>query len=254
MRLSQSAKESGWISYPADDWNREQPAPLSIEDHQFWTYCAEKYGGPILEVACGNGRWLIPLAEHRRGYEVVGVDINPGFIASAQRLVKEMVDNGHELNASFHVGDIVNLNLGRAFRLAIMTSWTFNVLLTQEDQLSFLQRLREHLLPGGALAFNLFTPFYRQRGLVEKDGVYEWPINPKYHGGALRTYDPVSQIEILPVDNLYPTKLRHTSLSELKLLFRLTGFEIAEMYGDAEDMRPFTGKADNDYTIIAERT
>ena len=203
-------------------------------------------------MACGNGRWLIPLAELR--YEVVGVDINQGFITSAQRLVKERTAAGHKLNASFHVGDIVNLNLGRTFRLAIMTSYTFNVLLTQEDQLSFLQRLREHLLPGGAFAFNLFIPFHRQWGLIEKDGVYEWPPNPRYHGGALRTYDPVSQIEILPVEGLYPTKLRHTSLSELKLLFRLTGFEIAEMYGDDEDMRPFTGKADNDYTIIAERT
>jgi hypothetical protein len=44
-----------------------------------------------------------------------------------------------------------------------------------------------------------------------------------------------------------------TTLAELRLLFRVSGFEIVEMYGDADDMRPFTGKADEDYTLIAER-
>jgi len=42
-------------------------------------------------------------------------------------------------------------------------------------------------------------------------------------------------------------------LSEFKLLFQLTGFEIVEMYGDDDDMRPFTGKNDNDYTIVVKR-
>ncbi len=53
--------------------------------------------------------------------------------------------------------------------------------------------------------------------------------------------------------NVHPIKLRHTSLSELELLFRLTGFRLVEIYGDDEDMRPFTGAADNEYTVIAER-
>jgi SAM-dependent methyltransferase len=251
MKMSQSARENGWMSYPADRWNEHKPAPVG--PHRFWTHCAERYGGPILEVACGNGRWLFPLAEHGPGYAVVGIDINPGFIASARQFAEKRADAGHAVDATFHVGDIVRLDLGRTFPLAIMTSWTFQVLLTQEDQLSFLERLREHLLPGGAFAFNLFIPFHRQRGLVEKDGLWQWPPNPDYHGGTPRTYDPLAQIEAMNDHNVHPIKLRHTSLSELKLLFRPTGFRIVEIYGDDEDMRPFTGKRDNDYTILAER-
>jgi len=250
MSLSRSAKESGWISYPVDVWDASRP-PSRIDDLQFWQYCAEKYGDPILDICCGNGRIAIPLAE--LGYEVVGVDINQSFLVSAQRRVRKMANAGRVLRVSFHVRDIVSLNLGRTFRLAIMPDWSFQVLLTQEDQISFLRHLREHLLSGGAFAFNLFIPFHRQRDLIEKNGMYEWPPDPVYHSGALRTYDPVSQIETLVESNVHPIKIRHTSLSELKLLFRLTGFEIVELYGDV-DRRPFTGKSDNDYTIVARLT
>ena len=63
----------------------------------------------------------------------------------------------------------------------------------------------------------------------------------------------LGEIETMLDFGEHPVKLRHTGLSEIQLLFRLTGFEITQMYGDDEDMRPFTGGPDNDYTIIAER-
>ena len=251
MPLSQSAIENGWRSYPADAWNQRKPAPVG--PHRFWTHCLDKYGSPILEVACGNGRWLFPLAQHGPGHQVVGVDINEALIATARRHAQQMADAGTPVDATFVVGDVVHLDLGRTFPLAIMTSWTFQVLLTQDDQVAFLQRLREHLRPGGAFAFNVFIPFHRQRGLTSEDGVYRWPPNPNYHSGAPRTYDPTSQVETLVDHNVHPIKLRHTSLAELELLFRLTGFRLVEIYGDDEDMRPFTGRRDNDYTIVAQR-
>ena len=250
MGLSQSAKKSNWFSYPAEVWNEKRPPGL-IHDLPFWQYCAEKYGDPVLDLCCGNGRIAIPLA--KLGYEVVGVDINEDFIASARERMRKMADAGREVRISFHVQDIVSLKLKRTFRLAIMPDWSFQVLLTQEDQLSFLKGLGEHLMPGGAFAFSLFIPLSRQRGLIEKDGAYEWPLDPSYHSGAPRTYDPVSQIETLVESNIHPIKLRHTNLSELELLFRLTGFEVAELYGDV-DRRPFAVKGDNDYTIVARRT
>jgi SAM-dependent methyltransferase len=251
MKLSRSAKENGWMTYPVEKWNEWKPAPVDMEKHPFWTQCAEKYGGPILEVACGNGRWLIPLAEHGPGYEVVGVDVNKGFIGTARSLVNERKDAGSDIRTEFVIGDIVNLDLGRKFPLAIMTSWTWQVLLTQQDQIAFLTRLHEHLEPGGAFAFNVFMPEQRQLGMIAKDGRFEWSVDPEYHDGARRTYDAATQVETERGENGY--KLRHTSLSELRLLFKLTGFEIVQMYGDDQDLRPFTGRSTDDYTILAER-
>jgi len=232
--------------------NEHKPAPVG--PHRFWVHCIDKYGGPVLELACGNGRWLVPLAEHGSGHEVVGVDVNKGLIESAREYARQRKEAGHAVNATFCVGDIVNLDLARTFPLAIMTSWTFQVLLSQENQISFLRRLHDHLAPGGAFAFNLFIPFYRRRNLVRVNGAYQWPPHPKYGRAGPNTYDPATQIETRIDYGVHPINLRHTTLAEIELLFRVTGFKIAEMYGDDEDMRPFTGARDNDYTILAERT
>lgn len=253
MDKSESELKNGWSSYPADVWNQRRP-PDFLEDLQFWKYCAEKYGSPILDVCCGNGRISVPLGQ--LGHEIIGIDINAGFIATAQDRTSRLISRGEQVKVSFRLGDVVHLDLDQRFRLAIMPDWSFQVLLTQEDQLSFLKALHNVLVPGGAFAFNLFIPFHRQRfhrqsGLVEKDGGYEWPSNPSYHDGAPRTYDPVRQIETLVEWNIHPIQLRHTTLAELKLLFQITGFEIAELYGD-DDRRPFTGADDNDYTIIVK--
>ena len=247
---SQTASNNGWASYPAALWNRRRP-PERTGDLQFWQYCADRYGSPVLDLCCGNGRISIPLAE--LGYQVVGIDINAGFITAAEERAAAGRRGGTGLQVSFRVGDIVHLQADQEFRLAIMPDWSFQVLLTQEDQMSFLRHLHQAIAPGGAFAFNLFIPFHRQRGLIEKGAGYEWLPDPTYHNSAPRTYDPLSQIETLIEWNAHQVRLRHTTLTELELLFRLTGFRIAEMYGDV-DRRPFTGGPDNDYTIVAECT
>ena len=254
MQLSQSAEESGWLSHPAALWNKHKGGSIPL--HRFWAHCVGKYGGPLLDLGCGNGRYTLPLAAHGPGHEIVGIDLSAGLIDSANARLGEWRDSGRDVEASFVVGDIVDFDLGRTFALAVMTCWTFQVLLTQEDQIAFLECVHTHLAPVGAFAFNVFIPFHRQRqrgGLIERNGTYEWEPTPGDHDDSPRTYDPLTQIETTLNLGEHPIKLRHTSLPELKLLFRLTGFEIAEIYGDDEDMRPFTAGRDNDYTIVAER-
>ena len=247
MGASHSARHNGWSSYPATVWN-QQRSPDRLGDLPFWAYCAAKHGGPILDICCGNGRIAIPLAA--MGHDVVGADLNAQFLCAARDRVSALADQGQALSVSFVAADIACLPLGQRFRLAIMPDWSFQVLLTQEDQISFLACLHNALLRGGAFAFNLFMPHNRQRGLARTEDGYAWPPNPDYHDGAPRTYDPVTQIETFVESNIHPIELRHTTLAELELLFRITGFDLAELYGDV-DRRPFAGASDDDYTIVA---
>ena len=47
----------------------------NLEDLPFWQELARQQGSPILELGCGSGRVLLPLA--RAGYNVVGLEREP---------------------------------------------------------------------------------------------------------------------------------------------------------------------------------
>ncbi|MDP6775532.1 MAG: class I SAM-dependent methyltransferase [Candidatus Latescibacteria bacterium] len=240
-RAEQIARET------AERWEEERGVSVT---NKLWTYCAGKYGGPILDPACGNGRWSIGLAELCPDCEVVGFDINPTFIERANQRVGQLKAEGRRLNASFHVQDLVDFDLGQEFGLAILPSYTWSTIITQPDQIAFLECLRRHLKPGGAFALYVFMPEHRQAELeLQQAGTYAWPEDTVY-STQVKVYDALTQIE--RPEGTTGEVVRHTYLSEFELLFRLTGFKIAEMYGRDDDMRPFTGRYDDDYGIVAE--
>jgi hypothetical protein len=71
-----------------------------------------------------------------------------------------------------------------------MPDWSFQVLLTQDDRISFLRCLWSHLRPGAAFAFNLFIPFKRLLGAKQRGAVFELP-----QIGPGRAFDPITQAE-----------------------------------------------------------
>src|SRR3989442_8654897 len=58
----------------------------------------------ILDVSCGIGRHSIPLAE--RGYNVLGLDLSPLFIAKANATAKAQRVNSR---AKFRVADVTKI-------------------------------------------------------------------------------------------------------------------------------------------------
>ena len=58
-------------------------------DIPFYLDHARECGSPILELACGTGRVLIPLAE--AGFELYGVDASENMLAMCERKVRERV-------------------------------------------------------------------------------------------------------------------------------------------------------------------
>ena len=50
---------------------------------------AEEAGGPVLELGCGTGRLLLPLAA--QGHAVTGVDLSPALLAIAAASCKPPV-------------------------------------------------------------------------------------------------------------------------------------------------------------------
>lgn len=114
---------------------------------------ASKAHSPILEIGCGSGRVVLPLL--RAGRTVTGVDISNEMLQLAEEKLKKNHLDGKctLLNHNF-----VERALPRTYGLALVTFYTYNYLLSPEDQKAFLDHVAETLLPGSIIALHLFYP------------------------------------------------------------------------------------------------
>lgn len=112
-------------------------------------------GGPVLEVGCGTGRVLLPIA--RAGFEITGLDLSPSMLAVCRaNLAAEPVEV--QARVQLVQADMRAFDLGREFALVTLPFRPFQHLTTVEDQMDCLTTLRRHLAPGGRLVLDLFNP------------------------------------------------------------------------------------------------
>ena len=120
---------------------------LHPEDLPFWLELARQQGDPILELGCGTGRVLGPLLE--AGYDVQGLDNNPAMLLFLHR---------HRLEAKVFQADMGLFRLSKRFALILMPCNTYSTLPAETRQAT-LERIAEHLSPGGLFAASLPNPF-----------------------------------------------------------------------------------------------
>ena len=106
----------------------------------------------ILDVPCGFGRLLVPLA--KKGYEITGVDSNASYLQYAD---EALTRSG--VQAALHCQDMHNLSLPTQFDGAICIGSSIGYFSEAEDR-RFFEQVYQHLKPSA-------------RFLIEIDG-YEW--------------------------------------------------------------------------------
>ena len=255
------------------DLNRyEDPWTAEVYDYQtqgrgndvpFWLSLAEEAKGEVLEIACGTGRVLLPLA--RAGLSVTGMDISDGMLAIARRkLAAEPAEVS--ARASLVQGNMTDFDLGRRFNLVIIPFSAFQVLLTRADQRACLERCRAHLDPAGRLAIDVFNP--KLARLTSPTPVPEGPR--EFAGPESETvlwsgeteYDLAAQTlqshwryertstggETTVSEHLLA--LHYFFRFEMEWMLEACGFEIEALYGDFE-RTPFT--ADSPEIIVVAR-
>lgn len=173
------------------------------DDVQYWVELAKEYAGSdgaALELACGTGRVLIPVAES--GVHVVGVDVSPWMLAKAKEKYERLPGDVQE-RIGLLDGDIRTLSLEQKFKLVYLPFNTFLVFRTVEDQLAVLETVKRHLAPGGVFAFDVFVPLVNR--LVDPPGPPKWGLEVDQTLGELgirfqrdnsRQVDPIRQLII----------------------------------------------------------
>ncbi len=224
---------------------------------------ASRAGGPILELGCGTGRALIPLAQ--AGFQTTGVDLSPEMLCLA-RAKAGAAGVGDEV--TLIEGDYASAPLRGPYKLAFSVMNTFLHLPDQAAQLTALRHWRANLAPRGYLILDILHPDPGQ--LAALDGRIEWhhtwpdPVT----GGIIikqmiRTVDLAEQImhvtlmydQVAPDGQMRRTlaafDLRYLWRFEAELLLDKAGYVVETEYG-SWDLAPFTSDS-NRLILVARR-
>lgn len=127
-------------------------------DRDFILKLADRLGGPVLELGCGTGRLLIPLA--RAGHAVTGVDNSPPMLIQARRrLDQELPDVRRRVDLV--EADIKSLHLNNKEHCFTLVLLPYNTLLHfQEDQIApLLSHISRYLQDKGYIFMDVANPF-----------------------------------------------------------------------------------------------
>lgn len=206
----------------------------------FYRADASRQGGRVLELACGTGRKLIPIASD--GRPCVGLDLSADMLAEAQRKADE-----RGAAVEWIQGDMRDFDLGRMFDYVFITANSLLHLHEAEDLVSCFRSVRRHLSPGAKFVFDIFNPSVRL--LAEADGVrrtrkplsFTDPDRGNVSVDVAETYDAPAQVtrgtwylstSTEPDFVVAPLEIRSVFPQELPLLLSLGGFQLVERFGD----------------------
>jgi SAM-dependent methyltransferase len=226
-------------------------------DAPFYIDLAIRHGRRALELGIGTARLAIQLA--RAGVETWGIDNSPHMIRAAlANLSKEQP----EVRQLVHLekADVRNFDLGEQFGLIYFPSFSFDHLLTHEDQASALRCIRKHATQASVYAFDLSNVVEKERGWF----VQRKPLDNKRTVVRLGFHRMCPEKRQISVDIWYELyeegrmveryheggEVYSHSPESIKQLLEENGFGIEAIFG-GYDRRPFTG--DSEMMVIIAR-
>jgi SAM-dependent methyltransferase len=226
-------------------------AKQDLVDLPFYLELAEQSTGPILEIACGTGRVLLPIA--RKGIEVHGVDNSlPMLSMLRSSLANESTDVRQRV--TLNEGDMRDFRLGRQYPMVIIPFRPMQHMHTVQDQVSALQTAALHLDEKGILAFDVFYPKFEliHTKIGEEVAEMEWSPDPDPGSGATKTVRRYFRKDFVDKINqtfhftfIYRTlrdgeligeeteafQLSYFTYPHLRALFLLAGLKVVAEYG-----------------------
>lgn len=224
------------------------PAYAGRPDKEFYLAAAQRVHGAVLELGCGTGRLLIPLA--RSGATITGIDLSLGMLARCREKLQREAPAVRERATTLRL-DMTSFALGQSFALVIAPFRCFQHVLDVQRQISCLRSIHQHLAPGGRLILDVFhvqparthEPKYSQEevefsGLTLPDG--------RTLGRSLRTAAFHRAEQINDVELIYSVRhadgreerlvhafpMRYYFRYELEHLLARCGFVVSAVYGD----------------------
>jgi len=213
------------------------------EDIDLYLNFAQLRGGPLLELACGSGRLLLPLAQ--AGYEVMGVDTSATMLDLARRSLETA---GVAARCKLVRQDMCDLQLDKKFHMAFIALGSFGHICARKAQRQALYGIRSHLTSGGTFILDISNEDARymesMSGQVLHQGTWQLDdgsmlshfVSPASSTTAhlldlTHFYDTHKQGEAVH-RTIIQTKLYLFERNEMELLLEQAGFVVKDVYGD----------------------
>jgi len=257
----------GYEQFVADLYDHVVPY-RNRPDVAFFVEAAKEAGGRVLEVGCGTGRVLIPIA--RAGIEIVGLDLSPEMLAVCRQRLEHEPKSVRSLVTLVQL-DMRDFDLGMTFTLVTIPFRPFQHLLTVGDQLACLSAIRRHLVPGGRLVLDLFNPSLEMLAnprLGEEQGdepEFETPdgrrVVRRQRTIACDRSEQVNQHELIYYVThpdgrterlVHEFSLRYLFKFEAEHLLSRSGFEVQQIYADY-DKAPYGSVYPGELIFLARK-
>ncbi len=138
----------GLIAEWYDDWLKDV-----THDKDYYIEFFKGFKGQVLELACGTGRLLIPIAE--TGVTIHGLDSSQDILNVLQRKIAKLNIEGIEVfNQSME-----DFTLPIKYDAIFVSSGSFQLLTSHENALKALRCIQDHLSDTGFLLVDIFIPW-----------------------------------------------------------------------------------------------
>ena len=214
-----------------DEWSAHM-----TEDVPFYVGLAREADGPIVELAVGNGRVAIPIAQ-ATGRPVVGIDSSPAMLEQAR---VRAAGAGVELD--LREGDMRDLALDEAAALVYCPFRALLHLPTWADRRRTFERVAASLRPDGRFAWNAFA--FSHQVAARLDGEHQSEPVPHTIGYAVGD----NRIDIV-LDDGAKSSLWWATKNEWLGLIDVAGLEVEALYGGFAG-EPF-GDDSHEYVFVA---
>jgi ubiquinone/menaquinone biosynthesis C-methylase UbiE len=216
-----------------EEWSAHMTADIA-----FYAGLAREADGPLVELAIGNGRVAIPVAQ-AAGRTVTGVDTSPAMLAQAR---ERAAAAGVRLD--LREGDMSELALDEPAALIYCPFRALLHLPGWAARRRTFERVAASLRPGGRFAWNAFA--FDHRAAVRLDGTHRQ--DPVPHTVRYATGD--NRIDLL-LDSGASTSMWWATKNEWLGLIDVAGLELEALYGGFAG-EPFTDDS-TEYVFVTRR-
>jgi len=243
------------------------PAYINRIDREFYLNYSLNIGGKTLELGCGTGRVLIPIA--KAGINITGLDLSDNMLSVCRKKLTAL-DEDIQKRVTLINGSMTDFNIDDKFNLITIPFRAFQHILSVDDQLSCFKCINRHLGKNGLLIFDVFLVNLKiianPRINEEIDDFPEYELDD---GRRLRrTYRIISSSAIDQCNDIEMTyhltdkngnteqivqafSMRYFFKFEIEHLLSRSGFQIIEIFGNF-DKSPLKDKSP-EMIIMAEK-